>query len=438
MQDLSTHSSLHIKISLTIKIQISLLQLYYHIIGDVSVKACGLIVEYNPFHNGHLYHVKAAKEKSKANCMIAVMSGSFLQRGEPAIIDKFHRAKAALSAGVDIVIELPYPYAVQSSRLFAKGAVHSLHEIGVENICFGSESGNITPFLTSYNTLQEKQDIYNTTIRKHLKSGLSYPQASSLAHKKIGLTDDQLDLSKPNNILGFSYVQTILDNKLSIEPLTIKRIKSDFHEQQISDVITSATSIRHALLEFGLNQTVKETMPSSTLSQLQNYERVAKTLHDWEKYFPFIHYRVSMMTIEELAMIQGMDEGLEYRMKQTAKGAVSFQQWMDLLKTKRYTWTRLQRTFVHLLTNTKKTDIQMIEKLSSVPYVRLLGLTKTGQSYLNTRKKDMNIPIISKISRDMPDVLAMEEKASDAYYSILSPTARNLLRQQDFKPILLP
>src|SRR5699024_9065331 len=225
MQDLSTHSSLHIKISLTIKIQISLLQLYYHIRGDVSVKACGLIVEYNPFHNGHLYHIKEAKEQSAADCMVAVMSGSFLQRGEPAIIDKFHRTKAALQTGVDLVIELPYTYVVQGSHLLASGAVQSLFEIGVSQICFGSEYGDMTPFLSHYDTLKKHDVQYPAHVRDLLQKGLSYPRANALALKHIGLTNGRLDVSKPNNILGFSYVQTILDEQLPIEPITIKRIK---------------------------------------------------------------------------------------------------------------------------------------------------------------------------------------------------------------------
>src|SRR5690625_3404959 len=176
------------------------------------VKACGLIVEYNPLHNGHLYHIKEARNISQAECMIAVMSGSFLQRGEPAIIDKFHRTNAALASGVDIVLELPYPYAVQSSDLFAKGSVKTLYEVGVENICFGSEQGDISHFITSYNIYKDHQDTYRHELKNYLQQGMSFPQASKHAYKKIGLTHQDMDLSQPNNILGFSYIKTILDD----------------------------------------------------------------------------------------------------------------------------------------------------------------------------------------------------------------------------------
>src|SRR5690625_3192239 len=205
-----------------------------NLIGDVFMRACGLIVEYNPLHNGHVYHIQSAKKVSKADCMIAVMSGPFLQRGEPAIIDKFHRAKAALASGVDIILELPYPYAVQSSQNFAKGAVQTLHEIGVSSICFGSESGMITDFTTSYHLFKKKESLYTETLQENLKLGMSFPQASMLSLEKIGLTTHQMDLSQPNNILGFSYVRTILENNLPIEPFTIKREKNDFHEQIIT------------------------------------------------------------------------------------------------------------------------------------------------------------------------------------------------------------
>lgn len=398
------------------------------------MKACGLIVEYNPFHNGHLYHVHVAKEKSSADCMIAVMSGSFLQRGEPAIIDKFHRAKAALHAGVDIVIELPYPYAVQSSHLFALGAIQSLYEIGVDHICFGSESGQIKPFLTHYDALKDNQKMYDMHVRKHLQNGLSYPQANALAIKSIVQNNHILDITKPNNILGFSYVQTIMDQHLPIKPMTSKRINNDFHDDRITGNITSATSIRRALFEHGLDNETKATMPEKTLQQLKHYRQKTQIWHEWEKYFPLAHYLVMTQTTDELSLFHGVDEGLEYRLKQTAKNAISFKQWMELLKTKRYTWTRLQRMFVHILTRTRKADIERVKSLTTVPYLRILGMTHTGRAYLNQYKQDITVPIITQLTRDIHPILQIEERASDAYYSILKPSIRKELKKQEINP----
>lgn len=398
------------------------------------MKACGLIVEYNPFHHGHLYHLREAQKSSQADCMIAVMSGSFLQRGEPAIIDKFHRAKAALASGIDIILELPYAYAVQSSDLFAKGSVHTLHQIGASSICFGSESGNAAHFAAGYKLWQEKQTMYQNILQKQLKQGEAFPEASRKAYLGIGLTDPDMDLTQPNNILGFSYVKTILEANLPIKPLTIERVNSHYHDQTITGSIASATSIRERLLhESFISPQTAATMPAETREQLWNYKQKAIAWHTWEQYFPFIHYRVMTMTLAELANIQGVDEGLENRLKKTAKAATSFVNWMEAMKTKRYTWTRLQRMFVHILTNTKKTDMRTIIEQDTVPYVRLLGLTKTGQAYLHTVKKEMNVPLITSLGRKMDPLLDVEEKASHAYYSVVPPEKREKLFKQELQ-----
>lgn len=402
------------------------------------MRACGLIVEYNPLHNGHLYHIERAKSISNADCMIAVMSGSFLQRGEPAIIDKFHRAEASLASGIDIIIELPYPYAVQSSHLFAKGSVNSLHELGVSTICFGSESGDISDFTTSYRLFKENEAVYKASLKDYLSDGLSFPLASMKALDVIGLTTGQMDLSQPNNILGFSYIKAILDGHLPIEPLTIKRTNNAYHEQEISSSIASATSIRRELiLQDQIGPNVREALPYQTKKLLDDYKQIAKTWHTWEDYFPLLHYRVMTMSLDELSLIEGVDEGIEGRIKHTAKQATSFKQWMSEMKTKRYTWTRLQRMFVHILTNTNKSDIKQVLITKTVPYIRILGLTKTGQAYLNKQKKEMKIPIISQMSRDLSPMLRMEEKASQAYYSILGPSERIQLQQQEIQPPIL-
>lgn len=403
------------------------------------MNACGLIVEYNPFHNGHEYHINQAKHESNADCIIAVMSGSFLQRGEPAIMDKFHRAKAALLSGIDIVVELPYVYAVQGSDLFAQGAVMTLHEMGVSSICFGSESGKIQSFIQAYENVDKNKQTYINNLKIALQAGKSFPDASKLAYDSIGLVQNEFDLSKPNNILGFSYVRTILANNLPIDPITIKRKNSDYHDTEITGSIASATSIRKQLLEHQVKLSELEfTMPPSTIKELVAYESKASTLHHWELYFPLLHYRVMTMTTEELSRIQGIDEGLEHRIKKTAKEASSFYNWVERIKTKRYTWTRIQRIFVHLLTNTKKETIHMLTSPFSVPYVRLLGMTTKGQAYLNRRKKEINVPLYQKLSRNLHPMLEVEERATSAYYSILPTANRYALIEQELKgPIIL-
>ncbi|WP_337020361.1 nucleotidyltransferase [Oceanobacillus massiliensis] len=402
------------------------------------MNACGLIVEYNPFHNGHVYHIDEARKASGADCMIAVMSGSFLQRGEPAIIDKFHRTKAALQTGIDIVLELPYLFAVQNSDIFAEGAVKTLHEAGVSTICFGSESGSISHFITSFHTYKAKHTIFEQTMQRYLASGVSFPEASKHAYREIGLTEEKMDLSKPNNILGYSYVKSIMENNLPIIPLTVKRTSNQYHDKTITGSIASATSIRKELLETdALAPHIIAAMPEETAQQLKLYKDTAADWHNWEQYFPLLQYRVLTMTPDELTAIKGVDEGLEHRIIKTAATAATFNDWVGAIKTKRYTWTRIQRIFVHILTNTKKADYGT-DLHQSVPYVRVLGMTQTGRDYLHKQKKQMNVPLISKMTRNQNPVLAMEEKASRAYYSVLSSKKRQQLFKQELRaPIMV-
>lgn len=402
------------------------------------MKACGLIVEYNPLHNGHVYHINKAKKISGADCMIAVMSGSFLQRGEPAIVDKFTRAKMALETGIDIVIELPFAYAVQSSELFAKGAIQTLSEIGASSICFGSESGHINDFITAYEILTEKASIYTEKLKKHLDQGEAYPRSTTLAYEEIGLTSSQIDLSKPNNILGFSYVKEILSNNLSLTPLTLKRIHNDYHDSIIKNTITSATSIRQELLQQAqLTTKLIKSMPETSTQQLLKYKTMTSIWHTWENYFPLLHYRISTMSHIELRAINGVIEGLEYRIKDKIKQALSFKDLIEAVKTKRYTWTRLQRIFVHILTNTKKTDLLNLGDNPTVPYIRPLALSKKGRGFLKQQKKEINVPIYSQLTRNQDPLLVIEERASDAYYSILPIKTLKKLRRQELAPPLL-
>lgn len=399
------------------------------------MKACGLIVEYNPFHNGHLYHVNEAKETTQADCMIAVMSGSFLQRGEPAIIDKFHRTKAALKSGVDLLVELPYAYAVQSSRYFAKGALLTLDALQTKYVCFGSESGDINQFYKGVEQRQNKKELYDETIQTFLQSGLSYPLASQQAYETIGISE--LDLFQPNNILGFSYVNTIVEENLPIKARTIKRKSSHYHDNEIESSIASATSIRRELTDGQLSSKAMNALPEATVQQLENYREKASIWHDWEQYFPLLYYRITTMTREELANIHGVDEGIEGRLINTIYDVHSFAELIKKMKTKRYTYVRLQRMFTHILTNTTKEQIAHFFSRATLPYVRLLGMTKRGQQYLNESKKSRTVPLVSNLNNKQK-ALYLDERALHVYYSILPVDKSIALRKQEFQlPIIL-
>ncbi|MCD5322574.1 MULTISPECIES: nucleotidyltransferase [Pontibacillus] len=403
------------------------------------MKSCGLIVEYNPFHFGHLYHLQQSKEASGADCMIAVMSGNFLQRGEPAIIDKWHRTEIALSQGVDVVLELPYVFAVQNSDLFAKGSVLTLSEIGVDTICFGSEQGDISPFLKAYEHVNAHETSYKESLHQYLDQGFSFPEASRHAYEAIGLSNHAIDLSQPNNILGYSYTKTILDHDLSITPMTIKRTQSGYHDETITHQIASATSIRKSILEGKeMTKEAEGSLPGSSIEKLMEYKQKATGWHDWERYFPLLQYKLTTLSPEEIRSFHGVEEGLEHRLLHTIKEATNFSEWMTLLKTKRYTWTRLQRTITHILTHTKKQEIEPILQLNQLPYVRLLGMSETGRSYIRQQKKKMGVPILPNVQSGNHEFVTIEERSVDAYLSCLPAEQKKRLRKRELGPPVMP
>lgn len=402
------------------------------------MRACGVVVEYNPFHNGHKYHVEQARKATESDCIVAVMSGPFLQRGEPALIDPLYRATSALANGVDIVVLLPFFYAVQSSNLFAYGAVQTLHQLGVGSICFGSEDGAINSFNNTYNTLNQHDNQYNRNLKKQLATGLSFPQAHALAFSNIKETEDVIDFSQPNNILGYSYLKQIRMHDLPMEIQTIKRKQSAYHEEEMTTPIASATSIRKRLLTNNSQaHSINRSMPVKSEQLLKKYKQAYGKWHEWEAYFPYVHYRVLSMSTRELSRIYTIEEGIEHRIKTTAFEATSFTHWMQLIKTKRYTWSRLQRMFVFIITHVTKEEVTSFLQEKPIPYVHLLGMTENGKKYLNTVKHDMEVPIHTSFKREQHMLASLEERAFQTYYSILLPEQQQIARKQLFAPPIL-
>lgn len=396
------------------------------------MKAVGVVVEYNPFHNGHLFHVQQAKKQSGADIAIAAMSGNFLQRGEPALVSKWTRTKMALAAGVDIVFELPYRYATQHAEIFAEGAVSILSAAGADILCFGSESGDLEAFKRTIAFLAENDDRFQEKIRLYSAEGNSYPKSIALAFQTLSPSENFLDLSQPNNILGMHYTQAILRQKSSMEAQTITRKSAGYHDESFSSAtIASATSIRKALFgAAGEMESIRQYVPESTYSYLIQYKREYGGFHSWENYWPLLKYKLMQCGPDELKEFYEVEEGLENRLIAAASAANNFQQFMEAIKTKRYTWTRLQRVCLHILTNTRKKQMETSKRTAD--YLRLLGATEKGRAYLNYRKKDLSLPVISKLSAFSGPDLELDIKAARIYALGQNGSSQQKLLAEEF------
>lgn len=396
------------------------------------MKATGIIVEYNPFHNGHYYHASKARQLSGADVVVAVMSSSFLQRGTPALLPKWERAEMALHHGVDLVVELPYAYACQHADLFSKGALSILASLNVASLCFGSESGEIDAFFQSATIMLQEEQKKNKTLAQYLKQGMNYPTAYAKSFESFKLP---LDLSKPNNILGLQYVKSILTYHYPIKPFTIQRT-TDYHSETIEQSIASATSIRHHLLAKKPLKMIKQTLPEASYNIIQKYETLSPFI-SWEQLFPYLKYRVKTSSIPQLATILEAEEGLEYRIQSLIHAFPDFSSFIEAFKTKRYTQNRLQRFCTHILTNTTKEEITTLP--AETPYVRLLGMNEKGRQYLNYIKKDMPVPLVTKRANHHHSLLDIEERAHLAHSMGYPASQQKRMMEMEYKrpPVLL-
>ncbi|WP_255290113.1 nucleotidyltransferase [Bacillus cereus] len=377
--------------------------------------------------------MQQTKKLTQSDIIIAVMSGPFLQRGEPALISKWHRTKMALANGVDLVVELPYVFATQKAETFANGAISILNALRVSEICFGSEDGQIENFYNTISVQKNEEETFNYLVKQFMDAGNSYAKATSDAFSHILTSEKNIDMSQPNNILGFQYMKAILSQNSSIQAQTIKRFASHYHDETFNDQhIASATSIRKQLFsEEGSFTTIKPFLPQATTSLLANYKQNYGILHNWEQYFSFFKYRLMTMSPGDLRHIYEIEEGLEHRILSKIQNSSSFYSFMEALKTKRYTWTRLQRACTHILTNTTKEEIRSANIEQHAPYIRLLGMSQKGQTYLSKNKKKIELPILTHTKTFDHAALDIEKKANSVYFSIMHEPLRTQLLKQD-------
>lgn len=360
-----------------------------------QLTACGIVAEYNPFHNGHLLHMNQARAKSGADVIVVVMSGNFLQRGEPALVDKWKRTAMALAGGADLVVELPTVFAVQPADFFAKGAVATLQALNCSSMSFGTENGTDKDFEQAGRWYHEHATHIDAYMKKTKNSGASYPVQMAQAMESLS-PSFIFDLSSPNNQLGFAYARENASYPHPMALHTVLRKGSQYHDTKLGDgAIASATAIRQALFDSADEcalDSVSSFIPPSTFHLLQH-----ASLAGWEDFWTLLQYQLTVRPTEELRNIYQMSEGIEHRLKKEAFESRSFHEFVTRVKTKRYTWTRLQRLAVYTLL--QLTDDAVKDEFSSLRAVRVLGFTPKGQQYLNQQKSQMTVPLITNINK---------------------------------------
>ena len=365
-------------------------------------RVIGVVAEYNPFHNGHYYHLQATKEITGAEYCVAVISGNFTQRGDTSIVNKWAKAYMAICGGADLVIELPTVYSISSAENFASGAVKILDNLKVVNaISFGAEANDFATLNNIANVLYEEPKAYTNILSHELKKGISYPAARENA-LMMYLNDIKRyanTLSSPNNILAIEYLKALKIQKSKLEPIMIKRKKVYYNDNKIVDDFASATAIRK-LLQDGEYAKIRKVIPRSSYTIIGQESRKGGMVLSLAKYEKEIIYALRKMTVEEIADLPDVSEGLQFAIKNAANEANNLKDLISNIKSKRYTQTRIQRILLYALLGIDKKLMENSRKV--VPYVRVLGFTQKGKSLLSEiSRRNPKLNIITSLKKYM-------------------------------------
>jgi len=412
----------------------------------------GVIAEYNPFHNGHLYHLQETKKRISAEGIICILSGNFLQRGEPALANKWARTEMALQNGIDLVFELPVLYATHSAYWFARGGIELLSHTGiVSHLSFGVETNQPTLFQEIAVLLAKEPPSYQQRLKELLQEGLSFPQARIEALPQELRQQRELLIS-PNNTLALNYLQVICEQNLALNPVMIERQGSGYNQQTLqNDFYPSASAIRNYLTKkpTGFQKALQELtayLPQTSLHILEKEYQQGQTPVSTEQLTPQLMSLLRRTSSKELQQIVDISEGLENRIIKIALDSTDLADFLSRLKTKRYTYTRLQRFLIHLLLNYTKEQATHLN--NGPPYLRLLGFTPRGQELLKEIKQNCQVPLITKgahIRKYLPNnptarcFWEMDVKATNLYtllYAKVSARKGNLDYLQE--PIFYP
>lgn len=365
----------------------------------------GIIGEYNPFHNGHLYHIAKSKEETGAKYVVCVISGNFVQRGNTSIINKWAKAKMALTNGADLVIELPTIYSISSAENFAEGAIKILNSLKVvDTLSFGMETKDISILNNIANVLYSEPKEYITMLTHELQKGNSFPKARENA-LMMYLNDIKKYanvLSGSNNILGIEYLKALKRTKSDIVPIGIKREKVLYNDEYMVDEFASATAIRKMLITRQFDD-VRNAMPKSSYKILGEELKQGHYVIDLSKFEKEILYILRKMTIEQIKNLPDVTEGLEVSIKSAVESCNKLDDLINIIKSKRFTQTRIQRILLYALLGIDKKQMEIARKIN--PYIRVLGLNNKGKELLSEIvKSNPKINIVTSVKRYMDSV----------------------------------
>ena len=354
----------------------------------------GIIGEYNPFHNGHKYHLEKSKKIANADFTVAIISGNFVQRGNVSLINKWEKAKMAIANGVDLVIELPTIFSISSAENFAYGAIKILDSLNIiDFISFGSEVGNLTTLDTLANILYKEPPEFSTILKHELDKGISFPKAreNALLMYLNNIRQYANIMSGPNNILGVEYLKAIKKLKSDLKPITIKRLNANYNDLNTTKNIASATAIREMIKE-NKPAGMSKLMPSNSYKILYNCIKEGQYVKDITCFEKEIIYNLRKMSIKEIQNLPDVSEGLENSIKKGANSCNTLSELINHIKSKRYTASRIQRILLYSLLGITKKDINTC--LKQTPYIRVLGFNQKGKeliSIISQSNPDLNI-----------------------------------------------
>lgn len=363
-------------------------------------KILGIIAEYNPFHNGHLYHLEKSKQLTGCNSTIAIISGNFTQRGSTSLVDKWKKTKMALLNGIDLVIELPTLYSISSAENFADGSIKILNSLGVVDfLSFGAETVDINLLNNISNILYDEPETYKTLLSNELKKGLSFPKARENALLAcVDNSNDYLNiLSSPNNILAIEYLKALRRYNSNINPVSIIRYKSQYNSKSFSDNIASATSIRELVKNDNFGE-IKGLVPESTYSILLESIKNKHIVLDLNIFEKEIIYVLRKMSIEEISELPDVFEGLEFNIKNAVNSCNTIDELIKRIKSKRYTYTRIQRILLYALLGITKNDMEISKNV--LPYIRVLGFNENGKKLISEiSKRNPELKIVTSVKK---------------------------------------